>query len=460
MTVQQLAGEVAEFAQYLRNLTALLDPGRGWYGVFCRRDPAGMRACLDGAEIPPWDVVESLLQDLAGERGAAFAARESVRAAALYSASAAAHDRRPGGRQALVERLELMLREQAYAAQRVRAGGVDDGAQPPDPDALAWAQDDHARASARCAELRKRLSAVTVPQGWFRAEEEFPADPAGPRVSGPRTAPGLAVGSERATARSSSSAPGRPQPPAPKRKKPRGARFAGLEVDDDTGVDAPLAAPVLPVPPTNAAVPRGARFGGAPTAAEADARGRGAARTGPDPVVQRAATEAVDMLVRLRTEGRSGEAHGVLCEAAGWPADRLPLLAVELHRSGLAADWATLLWEVSSLPPVEMAAAAGALAAAGRTDDCGQLLRQGVARPAAEIADAVLALDRAGLEPEARALMGAFVRVRTPEDAALIAAGDPRQLVPQLLAAARAVSPEREWDVVHALRVAGIADTA
>ncbi|MET7788196.1 hypothetical protein ABZS93_16525 [Streptomyces sp900116325] len=459
MTVHQLAGEVAEFAQYLRNLTALLDPGRGWYGVFCRRDPAGMRACLDGAEIPPWDVVESLLQDLAGERGAAFAARESVRAAALYSASAAAHDRRPGGRQALVERLELMLREQAYAAQRVRAGGVDDGAQPPDPDALAWAQDDHARASARCAELRKRLSAVTVPQGWFRAEEEFPADPAGPRVSGPRTAPGLAVGSERATARSSSSAPGRPQPPAPKRKKPRGARFAGLEVDDDTGVDAPLAAPVLPVPPTNAAVPRGARFGGAPTAAEADARGRGAARTGPDPVVQRAATEAVDMLVRLRTEGRSGEAHGVLCEAAGWPADRLPLLAVELHRSGLAADWATLLWEVSSLPPVEMAAAAGALAAAGRTDDCGQLLRQGVARPAAEIADAVLALDRAGLEPEAQALMGAFVRVRTPEDAALIAAGDPRQLVPQLLAAARAVSPEREWDVVHALRVAGIADT-
>ncbi|WP_030978046.1 hypothetical protein [Streptomyces sp. NRRL S-1824] len=464
MTVHQLAGEVAEFAQYLRNLTALLDPGRGWYGVFCRRDPAGMRACLDGAEIPPWDVVESLLQDLAGERGAAFAARESVRAAALYSASAAAHDRRPGGRQALVERLELMLREQAYAAQRVRAAGVDNGAQPPDPDTLAWAQDDHTRASARCTELRKRLSAVTVPQGWFRPEEESPAEPARPRAPGPRTAPGPAAGSERAPAAwkspaagPSSSAPGRPQPPAPKRKKPRGARFAGLEVDDDTG--APLAVPVLPVPSTDAAVPRGARFGGAPTAAGADARGRDAARPAADPVAQRAATEAVDMLVRLRTEGRSGEAHGVLCEAAGWPADRLPLLAVELHRSGLAADWATLLWEVSSLPPVELAAAAGALAAAGRTDDCGQLLRQGVARPAAEIADAVLALDRAGLEPEAQALMGAFVRVRTPEDAALIAAGDPRQLVPQLLAAARAVSPEREWDVVHALRVAGIADT-
>lgn len=282
-----------------------------------------MRACLDGAEIPPWDVVESLLQDLVGERGAAFAARESVRAAALYSASAAAHDRRPGGRQALVERLELMLREQAYAAQRVRAAGVDNGARPPDPDTLAWAQDDHTRASARCTELRKRLSAVTVPQGWFRAEEEPPAEPATPRAPGPRTAPGPAAGSERAPAARkspaagpSSSAPGRPQPPAPKRKKPRGARFAGLEVDDDTG--APLAVPVLPVPPTDAAVPRGARFGGAPTAAEADARGRDAARPAADPVAQRAATEAVDRLVRLRTEGRSGEAHGVLCEAAGF----------------------------------------------------------------------------------------------------------------------------------------------
>ncbi|MET9585726.1 hypothetical protein ABZY10_22025, partial [Streptomyces sp. NPDC006539] len=123
------------------------------------------------------------------------------------------------------------------------------------------------------------------------------------------------------------------------------------------------------------------------------------------------------------------------------------------------ASGASVLWAFASRPPHFRAGAPGARAAAGRTDDCGQLLRQGVARPAAEIADAVLALDRAGLESEAQALMGAFVRVRTPEDAALIAAGDPRQLVPQLLAAARAVSPEREWDVVHALRVAGIADT-
>ncbi|MET7855766.1 hypothetical protein ABZS81_00770 [Streptomyces sp. NPDC005318] len=466
MTVHQLAGEVVEFAQYLRNLTALLDPGRGWYGVFCRRDPAGMRACLDGAEIPPWDVVVSLLQDLAGEHGTEFAERESVRAAALYSASAAAHDRRPGGRQALLERMELMLREETYAARRVRAATVDEGARSPGPETLAWAQDDHTRAAARCTELRKRLAAVTVPQGWFRTEKPPGTEPARPRVPGPRGAPGSAVGGpsggapaadapQPPAARQHPAVPERPRPPAPRRRKPRGARFAGLDVDDD---DNAVGAPVFPAPPTNAAVPRGARFGGAPAEADADVRGRTSAAPAPDPDARHAAAEAVETLVRLRAEGRSGEAHVVLCEAAGWPAARLPLLAVELHGSGLAADWATLLWEVSSLPPVELAAAAGALAAAGRLDDCGQLLRQGVARPAAEIADAVLALGRAGLGPEAQALMGAFVRVHTPQDAALIAAGDPHLLVPQLLAAARAVSPEREWDLVHALRVAGIAD--
>ncbi|MEV0491992.1 hypothetical protein [Streptomyces atratus] len=455
MPVDQCAEEVAEFARYLQRLTVLLDPGRGWYGVFCRRDPEGMRACLDGAEIPPWDVVESLLQDLAGERGTGFAERESVRAAALYSASAAAHDRRPGGRQALVERLELMLREQAHAARRLRAAGPS-GTPAPDEQALAWAQDDHARASARCTELRKRLTAVTVPQGWFRAEESRGAGerPEPPRVPGPRSAPDPvpAAASQEQQLPAHSPAP----LPAPRRKKPRGARFAGLDVDE-TGLDAPMAAPVLPVPPATAAGPRGARFGGAPTGDDVDARARTSPRAAPDPAARSAATEAVERLVRLRTEGRSGEAHVVLCEAAGWPADRLPLLADELHRSGLAADWATLLWEVSSLPPVELAAAAGALAAAGRSDDCGQVLRQGVARPAAEIADAVLALERTGLEPEAQALMSAFVRVHTPEDAARIAEGDPHQLVPQLLAAARAVSPEREWDLLHALRVAGIA---
>ncbi|MDF9869148.1 hypothetical protein [[Kitasatospora] papulosa] len=412
MTVHQHAVEVRAFARYLRDLAALLDPGRGWYGIFCARDPAGMRACFEGSEVPPWDVVESLLQDLAAVRGAGQAAEESVRAAALFAASAAAYDGRPGGRQALADRLDMMLREQSDAVRRL---GDADG----EPDALAWARDDHARATARCVELRDRLAAVerTVPvtDPWFRGQDGADV----PTVS------------------------------APRRGKPSGARFAGLDTGDEAEADpVPSPGPGLP-----AAAPRGARFRGAP----AEVAPAPSAPEPDDPAAHRAAGDVVAQLVRLRAEGRSGEAHVVLCEAAAWPAGRLPVLAAALRGAGLEADRATLLWEMSSLTPAELAAAAGALAAAGLADDCGQLLRLGVARPAAEVADAVVALDRAGLEAEARALLEAFVRVRTPQEAARIAEGGPRHLVPRLLAAAREVSATRERDLVHALRVAGVA---
>lgn len=68
---------ISQLSGYLRGLTQRLDPGAGWYGEFLRRDPDGVRACLDGAAMPPWDLVESLLRDLAGARGAEFAARET-----------------------------------------------------------------------------------------------------------------------------------------------------------------------------------------------------------------------------------------------------------------------------------------------------------------------------------------------------------------------------------------------
>lgn len=376
-----------------------------------------MRACFEGSEVPPWDVVESLLQDLAAVRGAGQAAEESVRAAALFAASAAAYDGRPGGRQALADRLDMMLREQSDAVRRL---GDADG----EPDALAWARDDHARATARCVELRDRLAAVErtvpVPDAWFRGQDGADV----PTVS------------------------------APRRGKPRGARFAGLDTGDGAEADpVPSPGPGLPAAPAPAAAPRGARFRGAP----AEVAPAPSAPEPDDPAAHRAAGDVVAQLVRLRAEGRSGEAHVVLCEAAAWPAGRLPVLAAALRGAGLEADRATLLWEMSSLTPAELAAAAGALGAAGLADDCGQLLRQGVARPAAEVADAVVALDRAGLEAEARALLEAFVRVRTPQEAARIAEGGPRHLVPRLLAAAREVSATRERDLVHALRVAGVA---
>ncbi|WP_267242367.1 hypothetical protein [Streptomyces sp. PR69] len=478
MTEHQLPLETQVFARYLSELTALLDESAGWCGVFWQRDPGGMRACLDGVEVPPWDVVEALLHDLAGVRGAEAAELASVRARELHSAAAAAYDRLPGGREALVERLELMLREQTYAADRAeellrRMGAEPDGG----PEAerlatdLAWARDDHARATARVAEFRGRLAA--------HRDEAGPTAATAPTLGAPApSAPAPSAPEPSAHQSSDWFRPARPDPeaqrepeakphpqpqpqlqpdsgpraePARSRKprRPRGARYAGMEAEaaDDASPEGAAAVPVLPAAPS--ATPRGARFGGSPADAPAPA-----APPVPD-AARHAARETVAALGRLRAEGRSGEAHVVLCEAAARPADWLPVFAAELCRAGLSADWATLLWEAASQPAPRLAAAASALAAAGRADDSRQLLRQGVARPAADIAAAALALEDEGGGPEAHALLTAFARSRTPEETASIAETAPRRLVPRLLDAARAVSAARERDLVHALRVAG-----
>ncbi|MFP3987053.1 hypothetical protein U9R90_06025, partial [Streptomyces sp. E11-3] len=161
MTVEQLPAAVGEFAAYLRNLLARLDERGGWCGVFWQRDPDGMAACLDGREVPPWDVVEALLQDLAADLGQAAAEREAHWARELHRASLAAYDSRPGGYEMLGDRLDVMLREQRYAAERIRElGELLPTAAPEDVERLrldlAWARDDHERATARCAELRAR----------------------------------------------------------------------------------------------------------------------------------------------------------------------------------------------------------------------------------------------------------------------------------------------------------------
>ncbi|WP_274563777.1 hypothetical protein [Streptomyces spiramyceticus] len=520
MTVGQLPAEAGAFARYLRDLMALLDKDEGWCGVFWQRDPDGMQACLDGGELPPWDVLEALLHDLAARHGTGAAEHETLRARALHTAAAAAHDRRPGAREGLVERLGAMRRERAYAAQREREltqrlRGVADGA---DAEGLglelAWARDDHERATARCGELGARLEALETlpspsrpgrppaPDSWFRAEapeageEPFlphPAPSRSPQVpdglnparpaledappdfvrGDPQGRPGgwgpdaHAAAAAHVTAGKSGVSPARTklrawgrageEPGRAPKRRPRGARYAGLDADDGGGnTGAASAAPAMPVPPAEAATPRGARYAGVQEKAAA----------APPPVVAeaahlvedgRAVSGAVAALVQLRAQGRTGEAHVLLCEAAAWPAGRLPMLAGALHRAGLGADWATLLWELASLPVDRVAAVSGALHGAGLGEDGRQLLRQGVARPAPEIAAGLLALVDVGREREVRALVDAFVRVRTPEDAARVAQNDPPRLAPLLLDAARQVSQGRYWDVVHALRVAGAA---
>ncbi|MFJ8358026.1 hypothetical protein [Streptomyces sp. NPDC093984] len=549
MAVDQLPGGVRDFASYLNGLLARLDQGGGWCGVFWQRDPDGMRACLEGTEVPPWDVVEALLQDLAAAYGPALAAPEAERARALHGASLAAYDARPGAREALGDRLDVMLREKRFAAERraeltrrLESAATREEAASLRLD-LAWARDDHDRATARCAELRRRMEALdhrarpaqgarssgpgragdvfrlevatearapgetaargTAAPSGGQAEsrsaevararrEEWPQGPHAPSerprggrpdaaperphggsetpATGPaddasgwhraRAADAPGPGSERpagpsgeSVSRESGPAPAAVEAPAEQRSKrrPRGsARFAGvMDVQEPaTGAVPPMAAPA----PGRRGL-RGARFAGA---AGAETPEVPQPRTPPQDEAGRQLTaDTVAALVRLRAEGRSGEAHALLVEAAHWPADRYPLLAAELHRAGLGADWATLLWEAASLPADRLVAAADALTAAGRGTDGEEMLRQGVARPAKEIGEAVLGLHADGRHREVGALLDAYVRVRTPQEAARSVAADPRLLVPLLLEAARGVSAERHWDLVHALRVAG-----
>lgn len=539
MAAEQLPGQVREFARYLNGLMERLDQGGGWYAVFWQRDPDGMRACLDGWEVPPWDVVEALLQDLAAGYGDPAAAHETARARALHGASLAAFDARPGGRDALGDRLDVMLREQRYAAERqAELGRLLHSARSPEEAEsirldLAWAHDDHGRAAARCTELRHRMErldrrfqhthgqgapdftagpdedvfAVRQPERGVNVRQPdggvhtagrptarpSPGEGAAPGPSSPgrrstvpeRTGPRSpfvdpAVPQQRA-ARSPFADPASPHrpaasrrdayapdaqndhdrpparapepaPAAPKQRSKRrargSARFAGMMEPEAAPIAVPEAA--LPAPAAQGGrTPRGARFAGA---AEAPAQ----PSTEPlDDGARQATAETVETLIRLRSEGRSGEAHAVLVEAAYWPAGRFPLLAAELHRAGLDADWSTLLWEAASLPADRLVTAADALVAAGRTADGQQMLRQGVARPAPEIGAAVLGLAEEGRRREIDALLDAYVRVRTPEEAARSAEADPQRLVPLLLEAAQGVSDERHWDLVHALRVAG-----
>ena len=516
MAVDQLPVRVREFAGYLQELVSRLDQGGGWCGVFWRRDPEGMRSCLEGGEVPPWDVVESLLHDLAGVWGTRAAALEAKRAQALHGASLAAHDARPGGREELTGRLDGRLREQRYAAGRqaelrrlLESAGTREEVESLRLD-LAWAEDDHDRATARCAELRRRMEAVEarVPGPRERGEPDFRPEPERDGRRAPQAREAAAHRDEGAThgfgGPAGASAPGptggdregrgdggpagpdrggdggpsaprgvlrptvepdaehtreseepvRAPEPGGRRwtgRRPRGsARFAGVLGVQEASGDA---VPAPQAPATSRRGPRGARFAGAGDVESTEVTEP--PRQPADESDRRIIAEVVATLTRLRAEGRSGEAHALLVEAAHWPVGRYPALASALHRAGLGADWTTLLWEAASLPAADLVSVADTLAVAGRAADAQQVLRQGVVRPPAEIGEAVLALSTEGRHREVRALLDTYVRIRVPEEAVRCASADPQRLVPLLLDAARGVSDARHRDLVHALRVAG-----
>ncbi|MCJ0873379.1 hypothetical protein [Streptomyces sp. AP-93] len=564
---------IGQLSGYMRGLTQRLDPGAGWYGEFLRRDPEGMRACLDGAAMPPWDVLESLLGDLAASAGPGALARETQYAAGLRAAAVGVWDRLPGG----TEELRTLLASAAEQRARARAAlgalsaRLAETTDPAQAQALSrelsWTRDDEARATARHEDLTTRLEAVTPapglpgadwpaypPPAWPEPLNGVPAQrtatspgavPAagwpGPRggmregaQAGSRDAQWAEAPADAARNETSGATSGAPSDamsdaisgPVPEAsREPVGraegrwlrgarrshrARYAGAAAPEARAVAMP------PGQPPSATPLRGARFGppARPAAEPAPAgdpareqeasaggagqaglargarhepgrpgsAGPGPARPGPAQVSAApglgghagaggtgghpggggphgasdpwagAAGDFVEGLAAMRGQGRSGEAHVLLCEAAAGPAERLVRLGEELRRAGLAADWATLLWEAASLPPARFAAAAAALGPADRD----ALLRQGAARPAAEIAEAALVLAEAGHAPEADALLAAFVRVRTAEESARLARRDPRWFAPRLLHAAEALSGAHHRDLLHALRVANL----
>ncbi|MFE5734020.1 UL36 very large tegument protein, partial [Streptomyces sp. NPDC056528] len=263
MTTTRQPAEAAGFTRWLAGLTARLRPDAGWYGVFAARDPEGLRACLDGTELLPWDVVSSLLRDAGEAADGPFAARGR----ALYVTAAGAHDRRPGAAEMLAERRESMERARRYADSRARALGERLGAVPgPGPEEaarlerdLARTRDDGARAAARVAELTARLAGVgewgggpvgagLAPAGRASASPATPGPPAPEAPASPPPAP---------SAPGSSVEPGRAVKVG---RRPRGARYAWLEEGDGAGEAAAVPVPLLP---EAGPAPRGARFGGA-----------------------------------------------------------------------------------------------------------------------------------------------------------------------------------------------------
>ncbi|MER6866153.1 UL36 very large tegument protein, partial [Streptomyces sp. NPDC000665] len=231
-------------------MTQRLDPGTGWYGEFLRRDPEGLRACLDGAAMPPWDVVESLLGDLAGTRGAELAAREREYAARLRAAAVAVWDRLPGGEQELRTLLAAAAdqRSVSEAATRALAARLGSAPGPAEAEALtrelAWTQDDTARAASRHEDLVSRLGDLdTRPEpGWS----------AGPGPAGAEPPAGEGAGAEEGGAvsgvpRQREAGEERTEPPVGRAegrwlrgaRRAGGARYAG----------AAAAAPPPPAPP-------------------------------------------------------------------------------------------------------------------------------------------------------------------------------------------------------------------
>ncbi|NLU72782.1 hypothetical protein HCC61_08860 [Streptomyces sp. HNM0575] len=461
-TVRQPPDAVRAYAAELVALARRLDPGTGWFAVFREHDPHGLRECLSGREMAPWDVVASLLEDLGRLHGTGTARGLEERLRPLHRAAVAAYDLHTGGEPVLRDRLAAAVRELDQAAARVRTLEPDGGSE------LALARDYHARVESRCVELRARLADAA---GAADASRGVPHDVARTAAPGagagvvPETAPEAVPEAVGEAVREKAAPPKR-------RMRTGGSRFAGAVEEPDAPGPAPIVPPGAPSPDlaplgdrtpgthdgagrSGEVAPRGARFAGAVqpagagTATALPAREEAAA-------ARVAASEAAARLIALRQVGDGGTAYALLCEAAQWRPLRLAVLVDELQRRGLGSDVGILLWEAAVLPAAGFVEAACALSALGRGEESTRMLRQGVSRPPEQIAEAALALHHAGRGHEAVELLAAMLRFRAPAGAVQVARAGPAVLVGLVLEAARTLSHEQCRSVAHALRVEGL----
>ncbi|NJQ17515.1 hypothetical protein HCN52_21905, partial [Streptomyces bohaiensis] len=194
MEISAPGRELAAFTVELRALTAELDPGAGWFAAFARRAPAELETWLAGLDLPPWDVVADLVQDLACGAGPRAAREREERLRTGYAAAAAAQDGRPAARDDLLRRVGLAehaAREAverghrlAVAEQSARSAGHGQ-----EGDRLAtlrmWAEDDGARHRARLAELHARAAALSA-VGAGRTVQRTGAAPAARGAGAPQ----------------------------------------------------------------------------------------------------------------------------------------------------------------------------------------------------------------------------------------------------------------------------------
>ncbi|SHM58720.1 hypothetical protein [Actinacidiphila paucisporea] len=435
----------ADFTYYFRSLVAALGERPGWYGLYAQREPGAARDHETGREIPPWDVVRTILRDLAVNSGAGdIDPSIAARAYALHRAALAAEDAAPGAAARLRSRLDEATRARESAAARARESARAYARHPTSARAqsLAWTRDDLTRTTARCTALHQRLAAVAPPA-------PAPVEPPGaPTQSAPRGA--RFAGAPRSDARPAPSGADPAAPPAGEydgsAAAPRGARFAGAPRSDAQPAPPAAGSAVREAPA--ARMPRGARFAGAPQPAPEPVR------PADDPRWTAEARAEAARLGQLRRTGESGAAYLVLAAAAEGPADRLPYVVRELERTGLAADVATLLWEIAALPPQPVAEAVNALAAAGRGPHSRTLLHQVAARAAGDVAVVADLLHSGGRTAEAGELLETVARGRSAEAAAAVARARPALTDPLLAAAAR-VSPPCHRDLAAALHRGG-----